>query len=125
MTKTKATMLTQSILGNIIATPIWLIETGRTKYAQFESAPYVTYIKKNKRSARKLTIAERNPFLVIVAGWDTVQSQEAFKPAVGNISEGKFMSCDPAWVAEFERENKLENIIADYRGINVFERLAA
>lgn len=124
MTKTKATMLTQSVLGNIVATPIWLIETGRTKYAQYRSAPYVTYIKKNQRTAKKLTIAERSPFLVIVAGWQDL-TQDAFKPAVGNISEGKFSSCDPAWFTEFERETKLTDIIADYRGINPFQEVAA
>lgn len=121
----KVTILTRGGLGNIVVTHAKLIEHGRRPYAQYKSAPYVHFVKKNGRRVLKAVFAY-DPYLVILDGWQDIKSQEIFgKSYVSStgaiVSEGKFSSCDSGWKEEFESENEFKNIIADYRGVNSHE----
>lgn len=126
MSNQKVTILTRGGMGNIVVTHAKLVEHGRMPYAQYADAPFVKYIKKG---ARKVTgsVFSYDPYLVILEGWQDIQSQELFQPATVSetgaiISRGKFASVDSGWEKEFESETKLTGIIADYRGVKINSR---
>lgn len=130
MTKTKATILFKGILGNIVVKHVWLVEHGRGKYAQYDSAVFIKYIDKGARKMKGFWQSFQ-PYLVILEGWQDIQSQKMFGAArvVDNhgttVSEGLYMSFDSRWASDFEAANEFKNVIADYRGVNTYERLAA
>lgn len=130
MTKTKATLVFKGILGNVVTRHVWLVEHGRGKYAQYNSAVFVKYIDKGARKMKGFWQSFQ-PYLVILDGWQDIQSQAMFNAprVVDNhgttVSEGKYMSFDPRWSQDFEAANEFKNIIADYRGVNTHEVLAA
>lgn len=126
MSSQKVTILTRGGMGNIVVTHAKLVEHGRTPYAQYADAPFVKYIKKG---ARKVTGSafSYDPYLVILEGWQDIQSQELFRPATISstgaiVSHGKFSSVDTGWEREFESENELTGIIADYRGVKISKK---
>lgn len=125
MTKEKVTILTRGGMGNIVVTHARLIEHGRKPYAQYKSAPFVHYVKKGC-SKPSGVIFGYDPYLVILAGWQNISSQEIFKAGIKSssgaiVSEGKFSSVDEGWEKEFESENEFRDVIADYRGVNSHE----
>ena len=128
MNKTKATLITKGILGNIIAVHVWLLEHGRKKYAQYPSAVYVKYIKKNCRKPSGF-YQSYAPYLVILDGWQDIESQslwgkKTFNAATGiTSSEAKFAAFDDGWQKDFEASTKFKNIIADYRNVNTMEEI--
>lgn len=129
MANEKVTILTRGGMGNIVVTHAKLIEHGRKPYAQYADAPYVNYVKKGC-SKPSGAVFSYDPYLVILAGWQDIKSQELFGAAKlsstgAMVSVGKFSSCDDGWQKEFEAENEFIDIIADYRGVaikNKFER---
>lgn len=125
MANEKVTILTRGGLGNIVVTHAKLVEHGRKAYAQYKSAPFVTYVKKGCSKPTGAVFAY-DPYLVILAGWQEINTQEIFRPATvyntgSMVSHGKFSSCDKGWQEEFEAENEFKDIIADYRGVNSHE----
>jgi hypothetical protein len=127
MANEKVTILTRGGLGNIVVTHAKLVEHGRKPYAQYKSAPFVKYVKKGCSKPTGAIFAY-DPYLVILAGWQDISSQEIFRaPTLSStgatVSQGKFASCDSGWQKEFESENEFQNVIADYRGVNSHEIL--
>ena len=125
MANEKVTILTRGGLGNIVVTHAKLVEHGRKPYAQYKSAPFVKYVKKGCSKPTGAVFAY-DPYLVILAGWQDIASQEIFRaPTLSStgalVSQGKFSSCDSGWQKEFESENEFQNVIADYRGVNSHE----
>lgn len=125
MANEKITILTRGGLGNIVVTHAKLVEHGRKPYAQYKSAPFVKYIKKGGRTVVGSVFAY-DPYLVILAGWQDIKTQDIFRPATlsssgAMVSVGKFSSCDDGWKKEFEAENEFRDVIADYRGVNSHE----
>lgn len=125
MANEKVTILTRGGLGNIVVTHAKLVEHGRKPYAQYKSAPFVKYVKKGCSKPSGAVFAY-DPYLVILAGWQDIQSQEIFGAAKlsstgAMVSKGKFASCDEGWQKEFETENEFRDVIADYRGVNSHE----
>lgn len=125
--KQKATLVYKGGMGNVCVMHVYLIAHGRKKYAQYQSAVFCHYIEKGKRKAKGF-IQDYSPYLVILEGWQDIQSQDMFRPAEIRangtmVSVGKFASCDDGWQKEFEAETELKNIIADYRGVNTLQSL--
>lgn len=121
----KVTILTCGGLGNIVVTHAKLVEHGRKPYAQYKSAPYVRYIKKNARKVRGAVFAY-NPYLLILDGWQDIKSQNIFgKPYISStgqiILQSRYSSYDSCWEETFNKVLKFKNIIADYRGVNSHE----
>lgn len=128
MTKTKATLITKGALGNVVVKHVWLVSHGRRKYAQFNSAVEVKYIDKGARRIKGFVETFR-PYVVILDGWQDINSQEIFgersaPDANGTVTqEGLYMSGDSRWASDFEANNELNKVIADYRGVNTHEVL--
>jgi len=124
----KATILFKGGLGNVIVKHVYLLAHGRKKYAQYASAPFVHYVEKGKRKPTGFVQTFR-PYLVILDGWQEIESQSLFRPATLStsgalVSEGKFASCDDGWQKEFENETgEFKNVIADYREVNAYQPL--
>lgn len=123
----KVTILTRGGLGNIVAIHAKLIDHGRKPYAQYKSAPFVKYVKKNARKPVGF-VQGYDPYLVILDGWQDIESQSLWGKTETRdngvtISSAKFASCDSGWQKEFEAENTFTGIIADYRGVNSMEIL--
>lgn len=126
--KQKATLVYKGGMGNVCVMHVYLIVHGRKKFAQYNSAVFCHYIEKGKRTPKGF-IQDYSPYLVILEGWQDIQSQDMFRPAVQSangvsVSVGKFSSCDDGWQKEFEAENgEFQNVIADYRGVNTMQSL--
>lgn len=123
----KVTILTRGGLGNIVAIHAKLIDHGRKPYAQYASAPFVKYVKKNARKPVGF-VQTYDPYLVILDGWQDIESQSLWGKSETRangvtVSSAKFSSFDSGWQKEFEAENTFTGIIADYRGVNAMEKI--
>lgn len=124
--KIKATMIVKGGMGNVIVKHIWLIGHGRMKYAQYNSAPFITWIDKGART-KKSSVYAYNPYLVILNGWQDIKTQDMFNAPVASATEGvkistaKYSSFGHRWTEDFENATALTDIIADYRGVNSME----
>lgn len=132
-TKTKATIIYKGGMGNVLVKHVYLLAHGRKKYAQYASAPFVHYVEKGKRKPQGFVQTYR-PYLVILDGWQNLESQSMWgkvetNPVTGTtISQGKYSSFDERWTQDFEAATKLTGIIADYRDVDTYmplERIAA
>lgn len=124
----KVTLYTTSGFGNMVKVEARLKEHGTRKYAQYNSAPFVKYVKKR---ARKVTgfVQTFQPTLLIVAGWGhpepdsmMVADKEPSDILGVTISRGRYTSFDPQWQKDFDSQfadylgrDDVE-VIADYRG---------
>ncbi|AGR47718.1 hypothetical protein PHIM7_65 [Sinorhizobium phage phiM7] len=133
MTKTKATLIFKGGMGNIVVKHVWLVEHGRRKYAQYNSAPFVRFIEKGKRTIRGVIDGYR-PYYVILAGWQDIQTQSLYGAPVRQangtlVSEGRYAAFDSGWQRDFEAGvGEFKDVIADYRDVNTMltvEALAA
>lgn len=128
--KIKATFIFKGGLGNIVVKHVWLVEHGRRKFAQYNSAPFVRFIEKGKRTIRGVIDGYR-PYYVLLAGWQDIETQSMWgkKTTSANgttIQEGRYSSFDPRWQEDFEASvGGFKDVIADYRDINTLEVLAA
>ncbi|WP_298751988.1 hypothetical protein [uncultured Arcobacter sp.] len=101
-----------------------LVEHGRMKYAQYNSAPFVIAKPKRKRTAYRW-VETFQPYMIIVKGWDAPAVDNPFVVTEKNdsvtISRTKYSSFDErygtdfdkvidAWIAEDE-----SRLVADYR----------
>ena len=55
-------------LGNIIKYEVYLIDYGTQKYAQYDSAPYVSFMKPRGRTVLGMQQSYK-PSLIILEGW--------------------------------------------------------
>lgn len=137
MKKVKATIYyTGGFLGNVIKREVYLVDHGLKKYAQYNSAPYVHFIKKRCRKVAGI-IKGYNPYIIILKGWGIhPQPDDAMEKSEGSvesvtISKSKHSSFDDAWVDAFNKKinpylkrNK-SLVIADYRNHNSHNTLTA
>lgn len=78
------------------------IRTGR--YAQYESAVFVSFTPKGARAKRTL-VGTYQPSLIVLAGWEPLAMPDTHGPAedVGtgvSVQRGRALSCDPMWARE-------------------------
>jgi len=102
--KKKATIYRQSEFFGIIKEECYLLEAGTIKYAQYDNAPFITYIKKGKRKPTKI-IKGYNPYFLIIEGWNNIDPNDAFttvKEENGvKISQSRFTCFDERYETEF------------------------
>ena len=78
MNREKITVYTISeFFGGVVTHRGYLIEHGRKKYAQYTSVPFVKFTPKGKRKPCTF-IKGYEPYILIVAGWDTPESKGMF-----------------------------------------------
>ena len=118
---TKVTIYTTSeFFGSVVKYEGTLIEHGTKKYAQYEQAPFVTFIPKGKRKALSFVKAY-NPYLIICQGWDCPEPGGMFGEShvKGDviIKASKYASFDDQYKTDFNELLSRSNvdIIADYR----------
>lgn len=100
-----------------------LVEHGTMKYAQYQNAPYVTFIPKGKRKARQILRTFR-PYLLILDGWDTPAPGSMWNPEPvsetpdATVMQSKYSSFDDRWDADCDsiiEQFGTAKIVADYR----------
>ena len=118
---TKVTIYTTSeFFGSVVKYEGTLIEHGTQKYAQYENAPFVTFIPKGKRKAIKF-IKGYNPYLIIYRDWECPEPGGMFGESYVKgdviISRSKYASFDDQYKTDFNELLSRSNvdIIADYR----------
>lgn len=120
--KQKVTIYHGGIMG-VHAIEAKLIDHGRRKYAQYPAAPFVEFIEKRKRKAKRLCNGS-SMGLLIVEGWNQPAPQSMFDPATsedrGNgltCTSMRYSACDPRWQSDFDTMIAGEDVkvIADYR----------
>lgn len=127
--KIKVTIYTTSeMMGHVVAREGTLVECGRRKYAQYDSAPFVTYIPKGCRKPEGFVKGYR-PYLLVVKGWGRVKPGELYGKSISNdgvveVRQSTHKSFDDGWIRDFEAvlagalsrgELKAEDIIFDGR----------
>jgi len=117
----KATIYTKSeLFGNILKKEVTLLKHGRKQYAQYRDAPFVEFVPKRARIARRITETYK-PFLLIVEGWKQPDPDSAYGSSTDHgaysVSQGRYSSFDDRWVDDFNAKVKTWNlkVIADYR----------
>jgi hypothetical protein len=109
-------------MGNIVKLEVWLVEHGTCKYAQYEKAPFVKFIKKGARTLLKIQ-QSYSPFLVIAEGWNLPLTPEDLYSVSLPSSDGvkittsKYSSFDERFVTDFEAQmakSKI-NVLAVYK----------
>jgi hypothetical protein len=103
-----------------------LVEHGTRRYAQYDAAPYARFIPKRKRKLRELVCFGRDPYLLILDGWDRPEPPSMYGPAKVSggciVQEGRHSMVGGPWKEEMD-ELLLEHgigqthdgIVADYR----------
>jgi hypothetical protein len=117
--KILATLYTKGIFG-VHAIRINLLDHGTMSYAQYEAAPFVTFIEKGKRTQRRLCDGFR-PFFLIVEGHDAPTPEDWLVKKDEMSSVSKYGSYDERYITDFNVQiNPLiasgkVKVIADYR----------
>lgn len=123
---------TSEFLGNIVKHEGKLLETGRKKYAQYDSAPYVNFIPKRKRNAVQI-MKTFQPYILVVRGWDAPDPEEHMKVISASkdcvVSQSKYRSFDKRYKTDFNsiideaiKNGKIE-VIADFRNVDSYNML--
>lgn len=127
--KVKVTIYTTSeMMGHVVAREGTLVECGRRKYAQYDSAPFVTYVPKGARKATGFVKGYR-PYLLVVKGWNRPQPGELYgkkvhQDAQVTVSASTYKSFDDGWTRDFDAlveqalaagDLKTEDILFDAR----------
>ena len=124
---TKITVYTTSeFFGSVVKYEGKLVEYGRKKYAQYDSAPYVHFIPKGKRKTFGI-IKGYKPYLLIVEGWDAPEPDsflgEAKESGDVVVRQSRYRSFNEGYTKDFDELIAKSNvkIIADFRekgGVN-------
>ena len=97
-----------------------MIEHGYKKYAQYEKAPFVTFIPKGKRNPCQI-IKGYNPYILILNGWDNPEPEGMWGKAEikdkVTITATKYTCFDQRYRTDFNLVVDLhkEKFLADYR----------
>ncbi|CTQ45718.1 hypothetical protein [Roseibium aggregatum] len=123
----KATLITKGGLGNVVVKHVWLLRHSREKWAQYNSAVKISYVRKGARKARGMVYSYA-PYVILIDGWQDIPSQAIFgasKP--GNtpnvtVSSARYSSFDEGWSRDFESAIDLSKfkVLADFRDINTY-----
>lgn len=125
--KEKITVYTTSeFMGNVQRYEGTLIEQGRMEYAQYENAPFVSFVPKGKRNGIRI-VKGYNPYILILKGWNHPEPEDMFGNSKGaykdgvTIKESKYKSFDDGYKIDFNKvideyiSNNTEALLADYR----------
>lgn len=103
---TKVTIYSSGAFG-VHKTEATIIDFGTKKYAQYDKAPFATYIPKGKRKPTGF-VQGYNPYIVIIDGHGHIDPQDAYtKPK--DIGSGmtsrmsRFSSFDERYKTEFDQ----------------------
>jgi hypothetical protein len=95
------------------------------KYAQYPSAVQCRFKRGRERNWREF-VCDREPSLIVLAGWDHPEPASPFKAVAGG-EQTRYLSCDPKWSTEFSSlltrylaETPRATVLADYRGHNPY-----
>lgn len=116
---------TSEFMGNVCAIEGYLVEHGRKKYAQYDNAVSVKFIKKRCQNVSGFVVGY-SPYILIVEGWNQVSPGEGFQEVKSSIpgikvSKSKYMSFDSRYIEDFESiiNKQIEagkvKVVADYR----------
>lgn len=103
----------------------YLVGHGTQKYAQYNNAPYVDFIPKGKRTARRVLKTYR-PYLLVLKGWETPAPGDMWrlvsKTDDATVSQSKYSAFDERWETDFDSQVEKADckVIADYRHTNGF-----
>ncbi len=101
-----------------------LVDHGRRKYAQYQSAPFVHFIPKRKRKVRQY-VEGYKPYALILAGWGHPSPDDPFVPVRSDdkveVSQSRYTLFDERWDTDFD--SKIDayvallgvEVVADYR----------
>ena len=121
-TRQKVTVYyTSEMFGSVVKQTGYLVDHGRMKYAQYDNAPFVTFIPAKKRTAYRI-VKGYNPYIIICDGWNTPEPDGMFgdptPTGTGMIMRKSRYSCfDDGYKTDFDRRLSESGavIIADYR----------
>lgn len=106
MTKQAITIYTSTGMG-ITKIEGTIISIGRRPYAQYDSAPFVTYVPKGKRKPQGI-IATAYPYLVVLRGHGHVEPESAMvrvhedKQIGIQVSKSKYAMFDDRYKTDFD-----------------------
>lgn len=123
--KTKITVYTTSeFMGNVQRYEGYLIATGLMKYAQYDNAPFVSFIPKGKRNGVRI-VRGYNPYVLVLNGWDRPEPDSMFGESRHEngvtIKESRYQSFDDGYKIDFNNvidKFLIDNprvLLADYR----------
>lgn len=107
---------TSEFMGTVQRYEGTLIDQGRMKYAQYENAPFVSFIPKKKRNGIRI-VKGYNPYILILKGWDHPEPEDMFGNSKGEVRNGvtikksKYSSFDDGYKTDFN--NVIDRYIAD------------
>ena len=112
--KEKITVYTTSeFMGNVQKYEGTLIDQGKMKYAQYDNAPFVSFVPKGKRNGCRI-VKGYNPYILILKGWNHPTPEDMFENSLGEKKDGvtikksKYLSFDDGFKTDFN------NVIDDY-----------
>jgi len=101
-----------------------LIDFGTRKYAQYDNAPFVTFIPSKKRKARQI-LKSFQPMILILEGIGHPDPETIWggskKENDVTVTQSKYSSFDERWSSDFDSlidkyiQESGVNVIADYR----------
>ena len=126
----KVTIYTTSdFMGDVVKYEGRIHESGRRKYAQYDSAPYVDITMKRKRKAIRI-MKTYNPYILVVKGWDHPDAEDYLKvvheSADAVISKSRYLSFDERYKTDFDKiindliESKKIEVVEDFRNVNPY-----
>jgi hypothetical protein len=82
-----------------------LVDFGTKKYAQYDNAPFISYIPKGKRKAIGF-IKTYQPYIVVIEGHNHLDTLDAFKAPVITpgliVKQSKYLSFDERYKTDFD-----------------------
>ncbi len=117
--KEKITVYTTSeFMGNVQKYEGTLIDQGKMKYAQYDNAPFVSFIPKGKRNGCRI-VKGYNPYILILKGWNHPEPDgmygEARQGDGVTIRESRYASFDDGYKIDFN--NVIDKYLADNPGL--------
>lgn len=99
----------------------WLVEHGTRRWAQYEAAPFVDFVPKGARKARRWQGGYK-PNLVIVEGHHAAELRTEMFETVSEsdsvrVERGRYSAFDSRWQSDFDARLAAlgAEIVADYR----------
>ena len=101
----KITVYTKSsLMGNIVKYEGKLIDCGTMKYAQYNNAPFVSFIPKRKRKGVRL-VEGYNPYMLVLKGWGHPEPNDIMVPVseteTVTVTTTKYRSFDKQYGIDF------------------------
>jgi len=113
---------TTDMFGSVVKNEGYLIDYGVCKYAQYNNAPFVSFIPKGKKNGVKI-IKDYNPYLMVLDGWNKPEPKDMFseKEIDSNdvtIRQSTYLSFSEKYKTDFDKIAMMfspSEILLDYR----------